>query len=321
MAQSRNKDSGVGPLRHVPVMLGEAVEGLSVQPGGRYLDGTFGRGGHAREVLSRLGSDGRLLLMDRDPQAIAAAQAEFAGDPRVSIRHANFSSMAEWDETAGGLDGVLLDLGVSSPQLDEAARGFSFMADAPLDMRMDTTQGESAADFLAHASEQEITEVLWNFGEERHGRRIARAIVADREATPFTRTGQLAALIERIVGRREPGKHPATRSFQALRIRVNGELEALQHGLDAALGCLKPGGRLSVISFHSLEDRAVKLFIRDQSGRVQNSRRGPPVAAVAARLRAIGKAQFPSDAELAVNPRSRSAVLRVAEKLPDEVAA
>ncbi|MFA6229631.1 MAG: 16S rRNA (cytosine(1402)-N(4))-methyltransferase RsmH [Rhodanobacter sp.] len=321
MAQSRNKDSGVGPLQHVPVMLGEAVEGLSVQPGGRYLDGTFGRGGHAREVLSRLGPDGRLLLMDRDPQAIAAAQAEFACDPRVSIRHANFSSMAEWNETAAGLDGVLLDLGVSSPQLDEAARGFSFMADAPLDMRMDTSQGESAADFLAHASEQEITEVLWNFGEERHGRRIARAIVADRMTTPFTRTGQLAALIERIVGRREPGKHPATRSFQALRIRVNGEMDALQQGLDAALGCLKPGGRLSVISFHSLEDRAVKLFIRDQSGRVQNSRRGPPVAAVAARLRAIGKAQFPADAEVAVNPRSRSAVLRVAEKLPDEVAA
>lgn len=321
MAQSRNKDSGVGPLQHVPVMLGEAVEGLSVQPGGRYLDGTFGRGGHAREVLSRLGPDGRLLLMDRDPQAIASAQAEFAGDPRVSIRHANFSSMAEWDETVAGLDGVLLDLGVSSPQLDEAARGFSFMADAPLDMRMDTSQGESAADFLAHASEQEITEVLWNFGEERHGRRIARAIVADRETTPFTRTAQLAALIERVAGRREPGKHPATRSFQALRIRVNGELDALRQGLDAALDRLKPGGRLSVISFHSLEDRAVKLFIRDQSGRVQNSRRGPPVPVAPARLRAIGKARFPSDAEVALNPRSRSAVLRVAEKLPDEVTA
>jgi 16S rRNA (cytosine1402-N4)-methyltransferase len=180
---------------------------------------------------------------------------------------------------------------------------------------MDTTQGESAADFLAHASEREITEVLWNFGEERHGRRIARAIVADRAATPFTRTGQLAALIERVVGRREPGKHPATRSFQALRIRVNGELDALQQGLNAALERLKPGGRLSVISFHSLEDRAVKLFIRDHSGRVQNSRRGPPVQAAPARLVAVGKAQFPSDAEMAANPRSRSAVLRVAEKL------
>lgn len=301
--------------RHIPVMLGEAVEGLAVQAGGRYLDGTFGRGGHARAVLSRLGPDGRLLLMDRDPQAIAAAQAGFAGDPRVVIRHANFSSLAEWDETAAGLDGVLLDLGVSSPQLDEAARGFSFMADAPLDMRMDTSQGESAADFLASADEGEITRVLWQFGEERQSRRIARAIVADRAATPFTRTGQLAALIERVVGRHEPGKHPATRSFQALRIRVNGELDALQQGLQAALDRLNVGGRLAVISFHSLEDRLVKLFMRDQSGRVQNSRRGPPVAAPAARLAPVGKAQFPSPGEIAANPRSRSAVLRVAEKL------
>jgi 16S rRNA (cytosine1402-N4)-methyltransferase len=308
-------------LRHIPVMLVEAVEGLAVRTGGRYLDGTFGRGGHAREVLSRLGPDGRLLLMDRDPSAIAAARAAFADEPRVAIRHANFSSLAEWDETAAGLDGILLDLGVSSPQLDEAARGFSFMADAPLDMRMDTTQGESAAEFLARADEREITEVLWHFGEERHGRRIARAIVADRVATPFTRTGQLAALIERIVGRREPGKHPATRSFQALRIQVNGELDALKHGLDAALARLKPGGRLAVISFHSLEDRAVKLFIRDQAGRVQGSRRGPPVAATTAQLKPVGKAQFPSAAEQAANPRSRSAVLRVAEKLPAEPAA
>ena len=302
-------------LKHIPVMLGEAVEGLAVQAGGRYLDGTFGRGGHARAVLSRLGPDGRLLLMDRDPTAIATAQAELANDPRVSIRHANFSSMAEWDETAEGLDGILLDLGVSSPQLDEAARGFSFMADAPLDMRMDTTQGESAADFLAHASEKEIADVLWSYGDERFSRKIARAIVEDRVENPITRTGQLAALIERLIGRREPGKHPATRSFQALRIHVNGELEALEHGLNAALDLLKVGGRLSIISFHSLEDRAVKLFIRDHSGRVQGSRRGPPVAAAPARLAAVGKAQFPSEAELSVNPRARSAVLRVAEKL------
>ncbi|HET6433384.1 16S rRNA (cytosine(1402)-N(4))-methyltransferase RsmH [Dyella sp.] len=315
MAQSRNTNSGSAPLQHIPVMLGEAVEGLAVKPGGRYLDGTFGRGGHARAVLSRLGPHGRLLLMDRDPQAITAAQAQFADDPRVAIRHGNFSELAEWDETAAGLDGVLLDLGVSSPQLDEAARGFSFMADAPLDMRMDTTQGESAAQFLARADEREITEVLWHFGEERHGRRIARAIMADRQVTPFTRTGQLAALIERVIGRREPGKHPATRSFQALRIQVNGELDALQRGLDAALERLDAGGRLSIISFHSLEDRAVKLFIRDQSGRVQGSRRGPPVAATPARLTPVGKARFPSAEELAVNPRARSAVLRVAEKL------
>ena len=302
-------------LVHIPVMLGEAVEGLAVQAGGRYLDGTFGRGGHARAVLSRLGPDGRLLLMDRDPQAIATAQAEFASDPRVSIRHANFSSMAEWDESAGGLDGILLDLGVSSPQLDDASRGFSFMNDAPLDMRMDTTQGESAADFLAHASEKELADVLWNYGDERFSRKIARAIVEDRVENPITRTGQLASLIERLIGRREPGKHPATRSFQALRIHVNGELDALEHGLKAALELLKVGGRLSIISFHSLEDRAVKLFIRDHSGRVQGSRRGPPVEAAPARLAAVGKAQFPSDAELSVNPRARSAVLRVAEKL------
>ncbi len=308
-------------LRHIPVMLGEVVEGLSVQAGGRYLDGTFGRGGHARAVLSRLGPQGRLLLMDRDPTAIAAAQAEFAGDRRVSIRHGNFSSLAEWDETVAGLDGVLLDLGVSSPQLDEAERGFSFMADAPLDMRMDPTQGESAADFLARADERDIADVLWNYGEERHSRRIARAIVADRAETPFTRTGQLAGLIERVAGRREPGKHPATRSFQALRIRVNGELDALQQGLDAALERLKPGGRLAVISFHSLEDRVVKLFIRDRSGRVQNQRRGPPVQALPALLEAVGKARFPSEAEVAANPRSRSAVLRVARKLAGGVRA
>jgi 16S rRNA (cytosine1402-N4)-methyltransferase len=307
--------------QHIPVMLNEAVEGLAVRAGGRYLDGTFGRGGHARAVLSRLGPDGRLLLMDRDPQAIATAQNEFGADPRVSIRHANFSSLAEWDETAVGLDGVLLDLGVSSPQLDEAARGFSFMADAPLDMRMDPTQGESAADFLADADEREIADVLWLFGEERFSRKIARAIVERRKETPITRTGELAALVERLIGRREPGKHPATRTFQALRIRVNGELQALEQGLEAALERLNPGGRLSIISFHSLEDRMVKQFIRDHSGRVQGSRRGPPVAAAPAKLMAIGKAQFPSEAEQAANPRARSAVLRVAQKVAQESSA
>jgi 16S rRNA (cytosine1402-N4)-methyltransferase len=307
--------------QHIPVMLNEAVEGLAVRAGGRYLDGTFGRGGHARAVLSRLGPDGRLLLMDRDPQAIATAQNEFGADPRVSIRHANFSTLAEWDETAAGLDGVLLDLGVSSPQLDEAARGFSFMADAPLDMRMDPTQGESAADFLAHADEREIADVLWIYGEERFSRKIARAIVERRKETPITRTGELAALVERVIGRREPGKHPATRTFQALRIRVNGELQALEHGLEAALDRLNPGGRLSIISFHSLEDRMVKQFIRDHSGRVQGSRRGPPVAAAPAKLMAVGKAQFPSEAEQSANPRARSAVLRVAQKVAQESSA
>lgn len=309
------------PLRHVPVMLNEAVEGLSVRADGRYLDGTFGRGGHARAVLSLLDERGQLLLMDRDPAAVAAAQSEFAGDARVSIRHANFASLAEWDATAAGLDGVLLDLGVSSPQLDDAARGFSFMQEAPLDMRMDPSGGESAADFLARADEQEIARVLWDLGEERHGRRIARAVVAERDARPFTRTTQLASLIERVAGWHEPGKHPATRSFQALRIHVNGELQALDDGMHAALERLHVGGRLVVISFHSLEDRRVKHFIRDQSGRVQNRRRGPPVEAPLARLKAVGKALFPDSGEVVANPRARSAVLRIAEKLPQQVAA
>ncbi len=306
------------PLRHIPVMLAEAVEGLAVRADGCYLDGTFGRGGHAREVLSRLGPDGRLLLMDRDPQAIAAARQAFADEPRVTIRHANFCSLGEWDLAQAGLDGILLDLGVSSPQLDESARGFSFMADAPLDMRMDPTQGESAADFLARADEARIADVLWQYGDERFSRRIARQIVQQRDEHPLLRTSELAALIERAIGRREPGKHPATRSFQALRIHVNAELQSLQDGLQAALACLKPAGRLSVISFHSLEDRMVKRFIRDHEGRVQGSRRGPPPTASAAQLRAVGKAQFPSEAEVAANVRSRSAVLRVAERLGGE---
>ncbi|NII09897.1 16S rRNA (cytosine(1402)-N(4))-methyltransferase RsmH [Oleiagrimonas sp. C23AA] len=307
---------GNDELRHIPVMLDEAVEGLAVHPGGRYLDGTFGRGGHARAVLSRLDESGRLLLMDRDPQAIARAQALFADDARVAIRHGNFADMAQWDAVAEGLDGVLLDIGVSSPQLDDASRGFSFMADAPLDMRMDTTQGESAAEFLAHAEEREIADVLFRFGEERFSRRIARAICERREQAPITRTGELAELVAKTIGRREPGKHPATRTFQGLRIAVNAELDALERGLSAAVDCLKPGGRLAVISFHSLEDRMVKRFIKDESGRVQGGRRGlPPPEAPKARLRAVGKAQFPSADEVAVNVRSRSAVLRVAERL------
>ncbi len=302
-------------LQHIPVMLEEALEGLAVQPRGRYLDGTFGRGGHARAVLDRLGPDGQLLLMDRDPEAIAAAQAAFAGDPRVSIRHGSFADLAGWEATGAGLDGVLLDIGVSSPQLDDAARGFSFMADAPLDMRMDPTSGESAADFLAAADEKEIADVLWRFGEERFSRRIARAIVERRQTRPIRRTGELAALLAELPGRREKGKHPATRTFQALRIHVNGELSALEQGLEGALERLKPGGRLVVISFHSLEDRLVKQFIRDESGHVRaQPRHLPPAPARPARLRAVGKARA-GKAELAANPRARSAVLRVAERL------
>jgi 16S rRNA (cytosine1402-N4)-methyltransferase len=303
-------------LDHIPVMLKEAIEGLRVLDNGTYLDGTFGRGGHARTVLAHLGSAGRLLLMDQDPTAVAVAREEFADDPRVAIRHGSFAEMAEWNATQDGLDGVLLDLGVSSPQLDEAARGFSFMADAPLDMRMNPQAGISAAEWLAHADEREIANVLWQFGEERFSRQIARAIVADRAQTPFNTTGELAALIARVVKKREAGKHPATRSFQAIRIAVNGELAALDRGLQGALDRLKPGGRLAVISFHSLEDRAVKRFMRDQS-QLPATRRGlPPPPDAALKMKLVGAAQFPGDAELLANPRARSAVLRVSERLP-----
>lgn len=300
-------------LQHIPVLREAVLDGLRLRPEGRYLDGTFGRGGHARAILARLGAGGRLLLMDRDPQAIACAQKEFGGDPRVAIRHANFSGMAAWDAARAGLDGILLDLGVSSPQLDDAARGFSFQSDAPLDMRMDPTAGESAAAFLARADADEIADVLFAYGEERMSRRIARAIVARRDEAPIQTTLELAELVERTLGRRERNKHPATRTFQALRLRVNDELGSLERALPAAVALLNPGGRLAVISFHSLEDRIVKQFIRGpQPAPV---RRGLPVAPVAtAPLRAVGRAQLPDEAEIARNPRARSSVLRIAEK-------
>lgn len=301
-------------LEHIPVLRGAVLAALAIRPDGRYLDGTFGRGGHAAEVLERLDDRGRLLLMDRDPQAIAVARAGFGADPRVAIRHGNFADLADWSE-AHSLDGVLLDLGVSSPQFDQAGRGFSFQADAPLDMRMDPSQGETAAEFLARASEAEIADVLWRFGEERMSRRIARALVARRIERPVARTGDLAGLIERVVGRRPGGKHPATRSFQALRIVVNGELDAVDRGLLAARDALAVGGRLAVISFHSLEDRAVKQFIRAQSGVVAGNRRLPPVAQSAPLMRAVGRKEMPNETERSENPRARSAVLRVAEKL------
>lgn len=298
---------------HIPVMLDEAIAGLAVRAGGCYLDGTFGRGGHAAALLARLDQQGRLLLMDRDPQAIAVARQRFAADPRVAIRHGNFADLDAWDAVAQGLDGVLLDLGLSSPQLDEAERGFSFQTDAPLDMRMDPSRGESAADFLARASEQDIAEVLWRYGEERMSRRIARAIVLRRQQGHLlARTGELADCVAQVVRHRTPGRHPATRTFQALRIQVNGELESIQRGLAAACQCLKPGGRLVVISFHSLEDRIVKQFIRGpQAPRVSRGLPAPEVPE--SPLRAIGK-QRPSAEELARNPRARSAVLRLAEK-------
>lgn len=301
---------------HIPVLYAQALDGLNVQPAGRYLDGTFGRGGHARGVLEKLGPEGRLLVMDKDPEAIAVARADFGGDGRVTIRHDSFATLAGWDEAAFGLDGVLLDLGVSSPQLDEARRGFSFMQDGPLDMRMDPTRGESAAQFLARAEEAQIADVLWNYGEERMSRRIARAIMARRATEPLETTAQLAELIAQAIGRREPGKHPATRSFQALRIFVNRELDDLDAGLAAAHQCLRPGGRLAVISFHSLEDRAVKRFIAHHAKPPAANRRLPDVVAFKPSLRVIGGAVMASDAELARNPRARSAVLRVAERLP-----
>ncbi|TWI02913.1 16S rRNA (cytosine1402-N4)-methyltransferase [Luteimonas cucumeris] len=292
------------------------MEGLRVVEDGTYLDGTFGRGGHARGVLQKLGTGGRLLLMDKDPEAIAVAEREFGTDPRVAIHRGSFTDLAHWDAVAVGLDGVLLDLGVSSPQLDVAERGFSFGKDGPLDMRMDPDSGESAAQWLANASEQDIADVLWTYGEERMSRRIARAIVARRAQQPIERTADLAQLIASVMPRgKHDSIHPATRSFQAIRIHVNRELSDLEAGLDAALAALKPQGRLAVISFHSLEDRIVKQFIARHAKAPPTNRRLPAVESFVPTLRAIDGAQKAGAAELAANPRARSAVLRVAEKL------
>ncbi|MGH8146193.1 MAG: 16S rRNA (cytosine(1402)-N(4))-methyltransferase RsmH [Rhodanobacteraceae bacterium] len=308
-------------LQHIPVLREAVLAGLAVRPDGQYLDGTFGRGGHARAILARLGDGGHLLLMDRDPEAIAHAAREFGSDPRVVIRHANFAELADWDEARAGLDGVLLDLGVSSPQLDDAARGFSFRSDAPLDMRMDPTAGSSAAEFLARADERDIADVLFQYGEERMSRRIARAIVTRRGETPICTTRELAELVERTLGRRERNKHPATRTFQALRLHVNDELGSLRCALPVVASMLNPGGRLAVISFHSLEDRIVKQFIRGDAARVRIPRGLPLPSTSLPPLRAIGRKQLPDDAETARNPRARSAVLRIAEKREPEVRA
>lgn len=307
-------------------MFSQVMEGLRVVGDGTYLDGTFGRGGHARGVLQRLGTGGRLLLMDKDPEAIAVAEREFGADARVSIRRGSFGDLAHWAAAQPGLDGVLFDLGVSSPQLDVAERGFSFGKDGPLDMRMDPDAGESAAEWLARADEREIADVLWTYGEERMSRRIARAIVARRAEQPFTRTADLAALIASVMPRGKPGAshreiHPATRSFQAIRIHVNRELEDLERGLDAVHDALRPGGRLAVISFHSLEDRIVKRFIAARAKAPAGNRRLPEVTGFVPTLRAIGDAQKAGAGETAANPRARSAVLRVAEKLAREPSA
>ncbi|MGN6113507.1 MAG: 16S rRNA (cytosine(1402)-N(4))-methyltransferase RsmH [Luteimonas sp.] len=301
---------------HLPVLYDEVMEGLAVKAEGTYLDGTFGRGGHARGVLAELGPGGRLLLMDKDPEAIASAEREFGGDPRVAIFRGSFADLGRWDATAAGLDGVLLDLGVSSPQLDVAERGFSFAKDGPLDMRMDPERGESAAQWLARAEEKEIADVLWTLGEERMSRRIARAIVATRAQKPLERTAQLADLVASVVPRGKDRSHPATRSFQAIRIHVNRELGDLEDGLDAAFSRLKPGGRLAVISFHSLEDRIVKRFMAARAKAPPANRRFPETQAFVPTLRLVCDARKAGERELAANPRARSAVLRVAERIP-----
>ena len=301
---------------HVTVLLDEAVNSLAVRPAGFYLDGTFGRGGHSRRILSALGPEGRLLALDRDLQAVAAAAA--INDPRFSLQHRAFAELGEALSVAGvdGLDGVLLDIGVSSPQIDQGERGFSFRQDAPLDMRMDTTQGETAAEWLARAEIRDITEVIRNYGEERFAFQIAKKIVAARSEQPILTTGHLAAIVRSAVRTREPGQDPATRSFQAIRIHINQELGQLALALSAAVDALRPGGRLVVISFHSLEDRLVKNFMRDAST-ADALPKGLPLRAdqlPQPRLRLIGKAVRPSEAEVAANPRSRSAVMRVAER-------
>lgn len=310
--------SGVGAgnaAAHLPVLFAEVMDGLAVRADGTYLDGTFGRGGHARGVLQRLGPQGQLLVMDKDPEAIAVAMQLAAVDARLHWRRGSFAELAQWSATARGLDGILLDLGVSSPQLDVAARGFSFGKDGPLDMRMDPETGESAAQWLAHASEKDIADVLWVHGEERQSRRIARAIVARRAQEPLLRTAQLADLIASVMPRGDSKTHPATRSFQAIRIHINRELADLEAGLDAALQQLKPGGRLAVISFHSLEDRIAKQFLLRHAKAPPANRRMPVEVAFTPTLKLVGGAQKASAAELATNPRARSAVLRVAEKL------
>lgn len=306
-------------LVHHPVMLAEVMEALAVKSGGYYVDATFGRGGHARALLERLGPGGRLMVMDKDPQAIAWAREVLGGDPRVIIVQDSFARLEEEIRCAGWMgkvDGILLDLGVSSPQLDDPRRGFSFRKEGPLDMRMDPAQGISAAQWIACASEQEIATVLREFGEERFERRIARAIVAARREQAITTTAQLAAIVAAANPAWEQGKDPATRTFQAIRIHVNRELEDLEQGLRQTLEVLAPGGRLVVISFHSLEDRMVKRFMRRQSQGAPLPRGVPVMEEARDRtLRVVGKPRYATSGELAANPRARSAVLRVAEKL------
>lgn len=303
-------------MEHIPVLLAEALDALAVRPDGVYVDGTFGRGGHSRALLARLGPEGRLIALDRDPSAIAAGQA--ITDPRFTLVHARFAEMGAVLEQLGvhGVDGVLLDIGVSSPQLDEAARGMSFRQDAPLDMRMDTSRGETVAQWLARADEADIREVIRDYGEERFASAIAKAIVAARSERPVDTTYQLAQIVAAAVRTREAGQHPATRSFQALRIFINQELEELSLVLPQALAALRPGGRLAVISFHSLEDRIVKRYMADQASPPQPPRNLPLRADQLPKptMKLIGRFRAGND-EVTRNPRARSATLRVAEKV------
>jgi 16S rRNA (cytosine1402-N4)-methyltransferase len=312
------------PYQHTTVLLTEAIDSLVRMPDGVYVDGTFGRGGHSRALLARLSPKGRLVAIDRDVQAIEAATVGEArvSDPRFSIHHTSFAHLRETLEAQGisRIDGLLLDLGVSSPQIDDPERGFSFRFDGPLDMRMDTTRGESAAEFLARADERHITEVIRDYGEERFALQIAKALVARRESgNPVRTTGELSKLVAGAVKTREAGQDPATRTFQALRIFVNAELEELEQGLNASLELLAPGARLVVISFHSLEDRIVKTFIARESKSVID-RRAPFAPEKPHRLKAIARIK-PSEAEVRANPRARSAIMRVAERTDVGVAA
>ena len=305
-------------MSHIPVLLHEALDALCIRSDGIYLDCTFGRGGHSRAILASLDDGGRLIGFDRDPSAVAAAQDLARKDSRFEIVHTAFSELeSALDSIAiARVHGVLMDLGVSSPQLDQAERGFSFQADGPLDMRMDPTSGQSAADWIARADTDEIADVLWVLGEERFSRRIARAIAEARKVEPIVTTAQLSKIVSDAQPKKDQNKHPATRTFQAIRLHINEELSEVEQGLEAAMKRLEVGGRLAVISFHSLEDRLVKRALRDASRFPQGDPRMPlPDSVTKPRLRLMGKAIKASTDELRTNPRARSAVLRVAERM------
>jgi len=303
---------------HQPVLLAEVIEHLAIKSDGVYLDATFGRGGHAQAILDRLGPNGRLIAMDKDPDAIVYARKHFADDKRFAIQHGTFADLANWvakQNLTGKVNGILFDLGVSSPQLDEADRGFSFMRAGKLDMRMDYSKGVDAATWIAKVDEKELADVLWKYGEERFSRRVASAIVAARLQTPITTTLQLADIIKKAIPNWQKGKHPATRSFQAIRIVVNQELEDVEAGLLQAVDVLSIKGRLLVISFHSLEDRIVKQFMHHQE-KGDEIPAGLPIkhADIEVRFQRLSRAIKASESEIAINPRARSAILRIGEK-------